>query len=112
MLFCRRSFSWARISSSLKPLRCNSITARCNSRRLCRCNSAGGSSQSAATVKRRGDLLAGTLVLLVFQLPLKLIADRVAQVGLRLEAAQLVEQLGRQLGQFQLLDFQHLEDRP
>ena len=27
------------------------------------------------------------------------------------ETAQLVEQLGRQLGHFELLDFQHLEDR-
>ena len=36
---------------------------------LCRCSSPGGRSQSAATVKRGGDLLAGPLLLLVFQLP-------------------------------------------
>ena len=60
--------------------------------------------------QRRGDLLAGTAVLLVFQLPGKLVADGVAQLGLVAEAAQFVEQLGRQLGHFQLLDFQHLED--
>ena len=72
---------------------------------------AGGSSQLAATVKRRGDLLAGALPLLVFQLPGELVLDRVAELGFELEAAQLLEQLGRQLGQFQLLDFQHLEDR-
>ena len=48
--------------------------------------------------QRRGDLAAGPLVLLVFQLPGKLVADRVAQLGLVLETAQLFQQLGRQLG--------------
>ena len=52
------------------------------------------------------------LVLLVFQLPAELVADRVAQLGLDLESAQFVEQLGVQLGQLELLDLQHLEDRP
>ena len=33
--------------------------------------------------QRGGDLLAGPLVLVVFQLPAKLVADRVAQIGLR-----------------------------
>ncbi len=50
-------------------------------------------------------------MLLVVQLPGKLLADRVLQIAFAAEAAQLVEQLGGQLGHLQLLDFQHLEDR-
>ena len=109
-LFCRSSFSWARISSSEKPLRCSSSTARCSSRWLCRCSSSGGSSQSAATVRAAVICSRARCRWLVLQPPLQRVLDRVAQVGLQLEAAQLVQQLGRQLGQLQLLDLQHLED--
>ena len=57
-----------------------------------------------------GDLLAGLLPLLVFQAAAEGVLDGVAEIGLQLEAAQLVEQLGGQLRLLQPLDFQDLED--
>ena len=53
--------------------------------------------------------LAGVALLLIFQLPLEVLANRVAQLLFRLEAADFLQELGRQLRQLQLLDFQHFE---
>ena len=55
---------------------------------LCRLSKVGGQFPVGRLGQRGGDLLAGAAVLLVLQLPLEVVADRVAQVGLGLEAAQ------------------------
>ena len=60
--------------------------------------------------QRGGDLLAGPLPLLILQASGQGVLDRVAKIGLELESAQFVEQLGGQLRHLQPLDFQHLED--
>ena len=48
---------------------------------------------------------------MVLQAPFQAVLDGVAEFGHRLEPAHLVQEFGGHLGQFQLLDFQHLEDR-
>ena len=51
--------------------------------------------------QRRGDLVAGTLPLLVLQALNEIVLDRVAEIGFELETAQLFQQFGGQFGQLQ-----------
>ncbi len=76
---------------------------------LCRLQQARRQFPIGALGQQRGDLLPRVLLLLVLELPFEVLPDRVAQLVFGLEVADLLQEFGGQLGQFQLLDFQHFE---
>ena len=59
--------------------------------------------------EQRRNLAPRDPLLLVLQLPLEVLADRLAQLLLGLEVADFLQEFLGQLGQLQLLDVQHFE---
>jgi hypothetical protein len=59
--------------------------------------------------KLGGDLIPRLALLLVLKLPLQVGANRFAHLFLGLEVAHLLQEVGGQLGQLQLLDVEHFK---